>query len=803
MTISPRRRIQYLSRSLLLALVATCASLWSQTLPLSDPAAGPGGWQSREYAPTGEPKLLPLSARPAEDGVPASLVMPISLPGKDEFVLPLKASWENYRTLELDFILPEGLPAEDKGMVSDRLPEQTVLYVFTKDWDHLWRQVRIPVPNHAGAWTVRVPIAGQAAVDAWESRGHDRPWNAVITKALLEVGCSFNLEPGENASFDGQILLTGIRLADPGLPDETPKLRALHCTPDSPQVGKRVEFDFEYAEWIADPFDPAKTSISAKIVQPDGKEVAVRGFYYEGFLYNPEVEDKTQTLTPQGRPRFKVRYCPLQPGKHTVTITATANGRTVTAPPLTFSAIPAEPDYRGFVRRDPQEEIYLAWDNGDPFWGVGINVRSPYDNRYVGIAPYSPWRNEGLPMYERLFAKYEEVGITVAEVWMSSWWLALEWINDAPGFHGVGHYNQYRAWMLDHILESAERHNIRLLLVFNNHGKFGMKFDTEWGRNPYNKACGGFLDTCEQYFTDARAKQAFKRTCDYIVARWGYSPNIMAWKLFTEVDLTGPDLQYYLQPEVGLWHQEMGAYLKSIDPNHHLVTTHWMLGYHKINDAIANVKELDFLSTDAYYQGGGTEKLLEMLRGGAVFARGKHKPLLITEFGGSPYADSMGNLIKQSHLGIWTGFFAEAPASPMYWWFALAEDKDLYSRYTSLRNYSTGVDRRGLAYNARPLGDAGLAVADMAGVNRYYAWVFDSGYYTSPVENLTPQEWQKVSLPLKAPAAGDYKLEIWDVAKGDVAETRQITVAPNTPTLTVDLPSFTLDVALKLEPIKQ
>ena len=798
MTIRPSQ----FSLALLLCITICVHGAETPSRLVSDFAKGPGGWQRRTYSDAGKPTSSPLKMAAAAEGRPAGLLLPVSLPGRNEFVLPLKSSWQGFRTLQLDFALPKGMPAENADSVNDRLPERTLLTVFTKDWDHLWRQIRIPVPAKSGVWTVRVPIAGDAAVAAWESQGHGRPWNALVTRGLLEMGCAFSLEPGKHATFTGEVVLTGVQLVDSGLPEESPTFRGLSFTPDSPQVGKRCEFTFEYAEWTEAPFDPAKTSVVAKITQPNGKTTLVRGFYHEDFLYNPQVEDKTQTLTPQGRPRFKVRYCPLLPGKHVVEITAKANGRSATTPSMSFSAAAADPTYRGFVRRDPTEEIYLAWDNGEPFWGVGINVRSPYDNRYLTIAPYSKWRNEGLPLYERLFAKYEEAGITVVEVWMSSWWLALEWINDAPGFHGVGHYNQYRAWMLDHILEAAERHNISLLLVFNNHGKFGMMFDTEWGRNPYNKACGGFLDNCEQYFTDARAREAFKRTCDYVVARWGYSPNIMAWKLFTEVDLTGTNMEYYLKPDVAAWHQEMGAYLKSIDPNRHLITTHWMLGYHKINAAIADVKALDFLSTDAYYQGGGTAKLLEMLRGGAAFARTRHKPLLITEFGGSPYADSMGNLVKQSHLGMWAGFFAEAPSCPMYWWFALTDEKRLYRRYTSLRNYSSGVDRRGLTYATRPLPGSALTINDMVGKDRYYAWLFDTTYYTSATENLVPQVWKSIKLPVQALAPGKYKLEIWDVPKGTVAERRSLTIAPKAGPLTIPLPTFKLDIALKLEPSK-
>ena len=204
---------------------------------------------------------------------------------------------------------------------------------------------------------------------------------------------------------------------------------------------------------------------------------------------------------------------------------------------------------------------------------------------------------------------------------MCSWWLALEWINDAPGFHGVGQFNQYRAWMLDYILRLAEENGIKLILVINNHGKFGMSYDTEWKRNPFNKELGGFLERCEEYFSNAEAKQMFKNLADYMVARWSASPNILFWKLFTEVDLTGPDISYYQRTgDIAAWHHEMGGYLKGIDIYQHPITTHWMLSYHRIDAAISAVPELDLLTTDAY------GRLLQRRRNGAAHQSAAWQP---------------------------------------------------------------------------------------------------------------------------------------------------------------------------------
>ncbi|MCK5803064.1 MAG: hypothetical protein KAI66_09540 [Lentisphaeria bacterium] len=773
-----------------LVLLATRGSAAEEkTLVIGTFGKAPGKWVSRTWTETEEPVTAPLKLggpKAAGNGV-RWLEMPVDFPAKSEFACPVEVPWSGWRELQFDFFLPEGLPPE--AMVT----------IFTTNWDHLWRQIRLPLPKERGKLvTIKIPVSGDAAGRAWEPVGHRRPWHQLTGRRLIEYGCAFAPDTGSKTEFKGTIHLAAVRLAKAGEKPCVPVVRNLERTPRVPRVGERCEFDFQLCIPYGDPFKGDSVKIVAEIITPSGRKDSVRGFYYEGFLHDPDVADKTRALSPWGAPRFKVRYCPLDSGKHRITIRAHVEGKTITMPEMTFQAASAREKFRGFVRRDPKNEVLLAWDDGTHFWGVGMNVRSPFDNRYLSIAPYSKWQNEGLTVYDRLFERYKKAGINVVEVWMCSWWLAMEWINDAPGFHGVGHYNQYRAWMLDHILQCAERNDIQLILVFNNHGKFGMMYDTEWGRNPFNKANGGYLDNCEDYFTNPQARAHFKQLCDYVVARWGYSPNILAWKLFTEVDLTGTSMEYYLQPPVAAWHKEMGAYLKQIDLHKHLVTTHWMLGYHKINDAIADLPELDLLTTDAYYQSGGTTRLLAMLRGGDAFAKAHHKPLLITEFGGSPYADSMGNLIKQAHLGLWQGFFYEAPSSPMYWWFALADEKDLYSYYTAIANFSRDEDRRGLVCSVRQIADQKLSVNEMRDGLRYYAWIFDEAYYLSDEENLTAIEHKGVALEFVALNPGAYTIEFWDCAKGIVRETRPLQVKEGQTTLTLDLPPFTRDIALKI-----
>ncbi len=786
-----------LAAALVVSLAASaCVSLAEEaksapaTMPLCDNSGTTSPWRRRVYTDAGVPKLSPIKLVPAGSGAPAgarAAELPVSLPDKSEFVHPRTKSWVGWREVIFELVLPEGLPGN------------TVLYFFTKDWDHLWRQVRVPAPPERGV-PVRfaLPIAGLAAAQRWVGHAHERPWHALTPGQLLEFGCSVDLDTGATDTFAGNVLLTGVWLRGRNLPDDHPQIRNLGVTPDYPRVGEMLEITFELGVPFTDPFDPKSVSVRASIQPPKGDPERVRGFYHEDFLYDPLAPDLNAMLTPHGHPTFRARYTPRQSGAHTVAVLLQVGDRTIPFPELNVDVAPARAGYRGFVRVDRVDHRFLMADDGSHFWGLGMNVRSPLDTRYLANAPYSKWADEGLPLYERLFARFEKHGINVVEVWMSSWWLGLEWINDSPGFHGVGHMNPYRAWMLDYILRLAEKHNIYLILVFNNHGKFGALNDTEWARSPFNVKNGGFLKSCEEFFTDARAKKAFRRFCDYTVARWGHSPHLLTWKLFTEIDLTGASYEFYTTPVMAAWHREMCKYIKRIDVYQHPITTHWMLSYKRINADVASIPELDWLTTDAYYQSGGTKQMLALIRGGTAFGTSHHKPLLVTEFGGSPHADSMGNLIKQAHLGIWTGMFCGSPVAPLFWWFALIDEKDLYDIYTGLDRFSRGEDRTGMTCSVQELDTHNLTLNELRDSDRLLLWGFDSEHYYSGTENATPAEHTDLALSVDGLKPGRYVAEYWHCRTGKIIKSEPLAV-PATGAVELVIPPFRGDFAVKLK----
>lgn len=96
-----------------------------------------------------------------------------------------------------------------------------------------------------------------------------------------------------------------------------------------------------------------------------------------GFLYQPfhyESRNNRDWLTPDGRPRWMIRFAPPRVGSWEYRIKATDAGGTATSGTFSFEvAEPTEPGNHGFVRVNPDDSRYWRFDDGTHFLGIGHN----------------------------------------------------------------------------------------------------------------------------------------------------------------------------------------------------------------------------------------------------------------------------------------------------------------------------------------------------------------------------------------------------------------------------------------------
>jgi len=302
----------------------------------------------------------------------------------------------------------------------------------------------------------------------------------------------------------------------------------------------KLEASFNLNGLTTDAFDYTQTDVMVQISQPDGSVISLPAFF-------------------DGGTTWRVRHTPGATGPYRVT-GVTLNGSAITPAnlqPASWSVAGPAP-YAGFVQVDPANPRRFITSNGRRFFPVGHDV--------------AWWTNNAqLPgAFFKMGAAHEDW----SRVWMMHFYdsLNLEW----PQTGSLGDYSLSVAQKWDAIVSAADQAGIHFQMTLQHHGQYastnGSDTDPNWEQNPYNAANGGFLTNATQFFTDASAQALTMRKYRYIIARWGYSPGILAWELFNEVQYT--DAGYYGQwTNIGAWHDEMATFIRQQDAYHHLITT--------------------------------------------------------------------------------------------------------------------------------------------------------------------------------------------------------------------------------------
>jgi hypothetical protein len=691
---------------------------------------------------------------------------------------------------------------------------------FLKNKDGLWYQCERHVPLYPGGWS-RVEFDLSPRSPDVVPVGHFRRWGSRAAAEMEVMGVKLF----SDRSFEGEVLIDEISFER--APAEPERLAIVNFRPGAPEVPRfgLFELTFELNRSYPNPFDPDLIAVDASFTDPDGRTFEVPGFYYQDFARvdravkrrmrskrGPKTWRRLEDFVPVGGGCWKVRFAPMQPGEHTYTLTVVdrtgPEPRKLTTQRRTFRCTAS--GRKGYVRV-AADRRHFEFSSGEAFYPIGHNVHASNDVSdrncdLLDIPSDEPPDDHGLKAYESIFRKMSEHGENLAEVWMASWSLDIEWTRRWKHYFGLGRYNLHHAWKLDHILDLAEQHGLYVHLVLENHGKLSTFVDAEWQHNPYNEDNGGFLSNCKNFFARYDAREQYKKKLRYIIARWGYSTRIMGFELWSEIDLTGNNWREhedveFLASKVA-WHRHMTEHLKRIDHRRHLLTTHYSGTYRRTQAPLLQVPGIDYIALDAYRK---KQCIVDLLRQTERSLSRFNKPVLVTEYGGSPMGTSLSRMEADLHAGLWSAYMMEHAGTPLLWWFMYIDRKNQYDHYRALAKFAAGEDRRG-----RGLKSVELRVAGPSGVTRWvealalrndrsaYVWVYDT---RSAVEMPAPGdaiELADLSLQVDGLRRGAYRVEVWDTYRGRVVRTGSKIVERGR--LTLQLPAFKNDLALKIKP---
>ena len=681
-----------------------------------------------------------------------------------------------------------------------RLPAHVSMAAFFVDEDGFWYQTWRPIVPARDRWSTHEvdlrPAAGQI-----ESRGHGRPWGPYVARRV-EVGLAiFTDFPATGAIALDRVVLLPAEPEDATCPQE---VWNVETTPGRiPRYGK-FEITFETSRCYENPYDPDEVEVWGLFTAPNGEEIRVPGFFYQG--YARLLDGKVERLVPVGAPKWKIRFAPRQVGRYSYRIEVSDRAGRVVTDPFVLECVASENP--GCVVVCEGDRAYFEFEDGSFYYPIGENIPATFNAKGSAELGVSINMFEGTFAYDRYLDGMARSGQNYARIWLASWSFGLEWSRAYhPAYRDLGRYNQENAWRLDYVMEEAARRGIHVQLALTTFGHFreSSQFEGDWGWSPYNVRNGGPLRHPQEFWSDETAQRMYQRMVRYAAARWGYASNLLAWEIMNEVDLVSGYPNDARRPNPAFkqriveWHRRCVETLRRYDPNPHMVTTNFAIW---TNDPdLVSLPEISYTSTNHY-----NVQIVRVMRENIFpLKRSFGKPALMTEAGYDFKGAMPETTERYLHLCLWGSYMIPFAGAAVSWWWDFIDARNLYAVFRPLAEFARGEDRRGrnlemaegLLKDAegRPLRElcADVLRNDRSG----YFWIYERRLFRAESDPVfSPEPREGLSLEIPGMVDGAYRVEFWDTwAGGRLAET---TASAVNGVLACPVPRFTGDIAGKI-----
>ncbi|MBL7816580.1 MAG: DUF5060 domain-containing protein [Saprospiraceae bacterium] len=430
----------------------------------------------------------------------------------------------------------------------------------------------------------------------------------------------------------------------------------------TPNIGRFEKFEAAITinGTINNPYDYDEVLLRGIFTAPSGRKDTIEGFFMQDFDLNTSTGSLTTSAS-----NFRIRFSPNEIGTWQYSFSL-ATGQAFTG---NFSV--QNNNSKGFIRKNGTN--YLGFDMGEQYVPVGQNLAWHNTNPYLD--------------YKKWLEKMGAAKANFMRLWLSEWGVGLEGkIGTGAGFEGLKKYKQNNAWYIDYIVEKCREQGIYIMFCQNHHGQVSTTVNPAWNDNPYNAANGGPCAQTVNFFDNETAKKLHKNRLRYVIARWGYSTQIMAWELFNEVSYTDGFLTPSVKTAVRNWHIEMAQFIRQKDPHKHLVTTSFS---GEEDPVLWQRSEIDFTQNHSYVDAANLESILAEISRNNINTFGK--PTLNTEFGLNPSNISLSTIDPNGihiHNALWgTTFSGAMGAGGTWWWDSYVELSNLYRHFTPLSNF--------------------------------------------------------------------------------------------------------------------
>ena len=411
---------------------------------------------------------------------------------------------------------------------------------------------------------------------------------------------------------------------------------------------ERADFGITLKGTWNNPYLQEEVSLDMVLTTPSGRTLTLPCFYVEG--------------ESGGESRWAARFTPQEKGRYTYRFQYAEKGipSDPAFPEDVFDVV--DPSGHGILHVN--DNWTLRYDDGTLFRGVAENIcwesRTHDDSKFFKALHEQHDKYN----YDVMLPQFADAGGNFCRLWMCSWNFPIDRHRDFNNFRyeeSNQYFNPSAVDRLDQVVAQGEFLDIKFMLCMG----------------------AGEMKTDRDFFVSEEAKARYRNYLRYIVARWGCSPAIGMWEFFNEID----NIQFrdnanpIPAADIVAWHAEMAAYLKSIDPFGHIVTTSIS---HRDLEGLNDVKDMDINQKHIYR---ATSSIPETI---VRYEKAHGKPYVIGEFSyewdWSKNFDDFGeDMDLDFKRGLWYGLFSPTPITPMSWWWEYFENRGMVPYFRNVR----------------------------------------------------------------------------------------------------------------------
>ena len=499
-------------------------------------------------------------------------------------------------------------------------------------------------------------------------------------------------------------------------------------------LNKKVK-QYEKAEWdisinasFQNPYLQEEVALDMEISSPSGKKLLLPCYFVSG--------------KSGAKSAWKARFTPQEKGTYNYTFQLNKEGKLVSSSKASsFNA----KSTKGTGMLHQKNDWVFQFDNGKAFRGIGENLcwesRADDDSKFFKELHENPKYN-----YEYMLQSLASNGGNYFRTWICSWNLPLDWksgINNTRYTNTTEYFNPSAIKKMDRLVNLSDSLGLYIMLTL--------------GPGSYDESNGRYQTSTPEFFVDVKAKAQYKNRLRFIVSRWGYSPAIGAWEFFNEIDnVQFRDIKNPISAEsIVQWHDEMSAYLKSIDPYNHLVTTSIS---HRDLKGLNSLANIDFNQKHIYKNNRALPTTI--IKNAADFK----KPYVIGEYGYeydwskdfNLFADEMDSDFKR---GLWYGLFSPTPILPLSWWWEYFDDRgtDTYiSRVRTIQNQMMAAGNGSFEKADATASSSEIEVYSVKCGNKTFVYAYNPA-----------KESKKFDVSLSVPASSSKSLKAYDCESGN------------------------------------